>query len=268
MVRVILVRYSEIALKGKNRPVFEKKLQNNIRDCLSSNGIDAQVIRKRGRIVIETEKECLALARVFGISSFSQATRIPFDMDTLKDVIDNVIGNEKTFRITANRGDNTVSTKSTDINIILGQHVVDKFSLQVDLEKAELDIGIDMFDKDAYVFTTKTAGPGGLPYGVNSKANALIESEKSIAAAWLLMRRGVKVFPIAFTDMDIGLLKNYSYGSKMELGIIKELPQEGVLIVDQLFKEMKKMDTTAVVLTPLIGFTDEKVDELLKFIKL
>ena len=49
---VILVRYGEIALKGKNRPFFEKQLVKNIRFF----NPEIRVERKVGRIIVHTEK--------------------------------------------------------------------------------------------------------------------------------------------------------------------------------------------------------------------
>jgi len=262
---MIIVRYSEIALKGKNRPVFERKLVVNIKDCLAKQGIHAKIFRKRGRIFIETDVDC-DLSCVFGISSFSKATQIKFDIDAIKTVLDSIVGNEETFRISANRGDKSVEIKSMDINILLGQYIVDKHKKKVNLTKPDLDIGIDIIEGNAHIFTTKTAGQGGLPYGVNSTAHALISTDQSIAAAWLLMRRGVRILPFADENQDISLLQKFSLGYPMELEI-RKIPQEGVLVVDQTLTSLENLDTKAMVLRPLIGHTEQEIDELLKFIK-
>ena len=39
MNKVILIRYAEIALKGKNRIDFERQLVRNIKDCLRKNKV-------------------------------------------------------------------------------------------------------------------------------------------------------------------------------------------------------------------------------------
>ena len=48
MERVILVRYTEIHLKGLNRPYFEQKLVDNMRSAL--RGIPSRIDREHGRI--------------------------------------------------------------------------------------------------------------------------------------------------------------------------------------------------------------------------
>ena len=50
MERVILVRYTEIHLKGLNRPYFEQKLVDNMRSAL--RGIPSRIDREHGRIYV------------------------------------------------------------------------------------------------------------------------------------------------------------------------------------------------------------------------
>ncbi|HHI04210.1 MAG TPA: tRNA 4-thiouridine(8) synthase ThiI, partial [Candidatus Woesearchaeota archaeon] len=74
MEKVVVIRYSEIGLKGNNRIIFEKKLINNIKDCLKKNKIKYDKIQRlRGRIIIFAEQKLDCLKYVFGISSFSPA---------------------------------------------------------------------------------------------------------------------------------------------------------------------------------------------------
>ncbi|MFS8640588.1 MAG: hypothetical protein LOD90_07220 [Symbiobacteriaceae bacterium] len=68
--RVILVRYGEIGLKGRNRPQFEKALVRQIRRALAGRpGVD--VYRTPGRVWVEpggdVEGALEALQRVFGV---------------------------------------------------------------------------------------------------------------------------------------------------------------------------------------------------------
>ena len=51
---LILVRYGEIALKGKNRPAFTKQLRRNIRTALKTRQIAGDVHQEAQRIYVET----------------------------------------------------------------------------------------------------------------------------------------------------------------------------------------------------------------------
>ena len=51
MDAILLIRYGEIALKGKNRPFFEKKLEQNIKTAL--RGLEPfKLIFQRGRFFL------------------------------------------------------------------------------------------------------------------------------------------------------------------------------------------------------------------------
>ena len=53
--KIILVRYSEIALKGKEtRKRFENILVTNIRNALNQEKITFQIKKERGRIYVNT----------------------------------------------------------------------------------------------------------------------------------------------------------------------------------------------------------------------
>ena len=92
---IILCRYSEIALKGKNRWRFEQKMIDRINRLL--NKIENIKVKKiRGRIVIhhhdysifsaeEIEKISKTLTLVFGLDSFSFAIRVPSAIEAIRE---------------------------------------------------------------------------------------------------------------------------------------------------------------------------------------
>ena len=80
MEKVIIIRYGEIFLKGKNRDYFESLLIKNIKQALS--GLKFDFTRSQGRYFIENfdvddEPEFVdRLKKVFGIYSFSIAYKV------------------------------------------------------------------------------------------------------------------------------------------------------------------------------------------------
>ena len=73
---------------------------------------------------------------------------------------------------------------------------------------------IEIRNENAYFFTEKINGTGGLPSGTQGKILAIIDVPKSILAAWSLMRRGCSIiFLRTNNQMEIyvdGVLKNTS----------------------------------------------------------
>ena len=76
MRRIVLIHYNEIALKGRNRPFFERALLGNIKRALADCAFkEARIIF--GRIVIwfeaDVDEKLMSekLNKVFGIANFS-----------------------------------------------------------------------------------------------------------------------------------------------------------------------------------------------------
>ena len=87
--KVILLRYGELFLKGKNRNLFEKRLIENIKKVLTD--IEYKFIRTQNRYYIEDFDESLQdeiverVRKVFGLHSLSIAIKLPTDYQNLKE---------------------------------------------------------------------------------------------------------------------------------------------------------------------------------------
>ena len=78
MTEVVIVKYGEIALKGGNRPVFEKTLLRNLRWALRDLP-ETRVIHEHGRFRIEgpdTVAIQSRVTRVFGVVGTSIARAV------------------------------------------------------------------------------------------------------------------------------------------------------------------------------------------------
>jgi len=217
MHNTIIVRYGELALKGKNRHKFENRLVENIRDCLKKNRVTFdRVYKKRGRLYVQTKDKCNNLSHVFGITSFSYAVKGNFTIENLKKTISRAINEKKfdTFRVTAHRLDKSISYDSQELNNLMGKYVADEFKKSVSLKNFDLEIGIDIQENNFYFYTERIKGLGGLPYGINGKTFALIEDRKSLLAAILVMKRGLRIYPVSKKQASLSLLQKYNYGYK------------------------------------------------------
>ena len=73
MFKAFLIKYAEIAIKGKNRYIFEDALVDQIRHVLKEVDGEFSVVKERGRIYVYADSEfdydetIEALKRVFGI---------------------------------------------------------------------------------------------------------------------------------------------------------------------------------------------------------
>ena len=276
MENVVIVRYSEISLKGNNRIVFEKKLIDNIRDCLKKNKVNYEKIeRLRGRIIIFTEQKLDCLKYVFGISSFSPALVLEPEIKEIERAVSKLAKTKKfrSFRVSAQRLNKDFSLTSPEIEKRIGSFVCEKFNKKVSLKEFDLEIGIEILDK-AYVFTERIKGLNGLPVGIEGKVISLIENENSLLASLLMMKRGCSLIPVSLKKTDIKLVEKFAYGFEPELIIIKNIDEldniakennARAVVLGQTFESFKELKLRTMVLRPLVGFDKKEIKQLLSF---
>lgn len=276
----IILRYAELSLKGHNRIGFEKKLVKNIKACLNLNKKPYEKIeRLRNRIVIHTEKACPELKNVFGICSYSNALMAKKSLDDIKKSVLNITQDftpKTKFRISTKRLDKNFCLDSIQIDKEIGSLVVGKTRAKVSLREFDVEIGVEILTDSAYVFREKVCCFGGLPLGISGCAICLIEDKKAILASWLMMKRGLLVLPVAMKNIQISLLKKYSYGYDLDLAIVKGYKELSdyitrknakALILGQTLEDFREIPTNVLVLRPLIAYDNQQIEALYKKIK-
>jgi tRNA uracil 4-sulfurtransferase len=272
----VLVRYAEIATKGNNRIDFEKQLIRNIRAHLKANNhMGCKIVRVRGRILIRSKDAGnISLETIFGISSFSIAQSAESESESLKkEIIPFISGlsSLSRFRVSTVRIDKTYPGTSQEINRILGTEVCKKTNAKVDLEHFDLNLGIEIIDGDAYIFTKSIEGQGGLPLGIQGKVLCLIEDRNSILASLLIMKRGCSIVPLSHCDADISVLTKYfpSFGISMKkiqnLSSIEDLAlkyKTNAIVVGDTISHITRYDLSLLILRPLIGYKREEIADL------
>ena len=206
----ILVRYGEIGLKGANRGSFERRLAGNMRWSLKKVGASFRGIRRiQGRFVIETEDKTAldAMSKVFGVVSYSPATKLAPDMESMCEAAVNAIleSDQPTFRITAQRLDKRFAMTSQEINEAVGEYVTLSTSAKVSLKNPQMNIGLDLTKDTVYLHTSTMRGLGGLPVGSSARVLCLLSGGiDSPVAAWLMMKRGCPVTLVHFMHESTG----------------------------------------------------------------
>ena len=252
-MNVVIVRYSEIGTKGLNRPYFEDKLISNIRTCLNKKPI---IKKFRGRIFIYTDKNYGKLRYIFGISSFSPAAEI-FLEDVNQKVL-SLIKNEKTFRITAKRIDKNFPKTSQQLNEEIGSFIQKHKKIDVDLNNPQINIGVEIINNHAYIFKNTFKGLNGLPILTEGRAFARVkDKKKSMVAAFLILKRGTPVS----TSLKL-LLSKFEYGFKIH--VRKENDNDKVIITDETNLKNIKREKDKLILSPLIGLTENQIDNIYK----
>jgi len=197
----ILVRYAEIALKGKNLNFFENSLISNLKRSL--NLPNRAVTKLRKQILIEVDESLInqslkKLEHIFGVAWFAPVVEVKTDLTVITKAVVSLakkqIKNKDTFAIAAHRNDKTISFTSQEADRELGAAVIKATKAKVDLSKPDKTIYLDLGKINTFIYSAKLAGAGGLPVGTSGKVLCLLSGGfDSIAAAYLLAKRGAQV---------------------------------------------------------------------------
>lgn len=202
----ILIRYGELALKGKNRSDFEDRLIHNIRRKLTPFP-RVQVKKTFGRVIVELGEQesgpvLTALADIFGIVGFSPARRVPAKMEAIEEAAIELVRGEapQTFKVVAKRANKSFPVGSQEINRRLGGAILKQVAgLQVDVHHPELTVHVEVRGKEAFVYGNDLAGPGGLPVGSSGRVMLLLSGGiDSPVAGYLALKRGVELEAVHF----------------------------------------------------------------------
>lgn len=203
----ILVHYSELALKGKNRPWFVGRLVRNIHGALA--GLHVKEVRTPiGRIEVVLGQDSATaevmdrLSRIFGIANYSIAARVPLDFEGMADAIVARLPSKEavnSFRVLVRRADQKFPVPSPELARDLGSRVWTARGWKVDLDRADLVVRVEIIPGAAFCHMDRKAGAGGLPTGTGGRLVALLSGGiDSPVAAWRMMRRGCHVTPVHF----------------------------------------------------------------------
>ncbi|WP_078555500.1 tRNA uracil 4-sulfurtransferase ThiI [Bacillus alkalicellulosilyticus] len=203
----ILIRYGELALKGKNRTEFEKTLKSNIKQVIKPFS-QCKIERTFGRMMIELNGEPVEpiiekLSHVFGIHSFSVAMKVENDLEAIKAAALQAIKDKedvKTFKVSSRRAFKTFPIESQKLNHYIGSHIlINTDGITVDVHKPDVEVKVEVRETATYITCGNIPGAGGLPVGTGGKVMLMLSGGiDSPVAGYLAMKRGLKINAIHF----------------------------------------------------------------------
>lgn len=272
---IFIVRTGEVALKGMNKPYFERVLVQRIRAALKktneqskeegNGGID--VYRHEGLIFIKSPKTIpeetiiKLVSRVFGVASISPAWECESNLDAIGEMAVKFMLKQieergvKTFKVFAKRADKTFPIKSPEIARIIGAKVLIGCKvLKVDVHNPEVRLHVDLRRGVSYIYDEKVAAIGGLPLGTNGRGLILLSGGiDSPVAAWMMARRGMLIEAVHFhsypytskraqekVEKLAGIVASYS--GRIRMHVINLLP-----IQEQIVQHCPEEETTILV---------------------
>ncbi len=246
MEKVIIIRYAEIHLKGKNRGWFEKVFAVNIEKNLK--GIRHELRRLSGRYLVEnfneedTDTVVNRLMKIFGIHSISIAQKVSSDMQNIYEAALSVCPETGTFKVETHRADKTFSLNSMQISAEIGGKLLEtNKNLKVDVHNPQSTVYIDLRENGtALVFGKFFKGAGGMPVGTAGKGMLLLSGGiDSPVAGYMIAKRGMSLECIHFhsypyTNMMakekvielVKILSPYTCGIKLNIVSVTHIQEE------------------------------------------
>ncbi len=214
MKKVLLVKYGEIALRGKNRGLFEKKLIEAIRKNLKGTEGNYYVVKEQGRLILENldgdidySKVIDKVSKVLGTVAVCPCVKIESnDIETIRNSAVEYLRETYddfnfTFKVKAKRSDKKYPLLSNEICAEVGEAILDNFEdkgISVDVNNPMEEIVVEIRN-DVYIFSKIIKTFGGLPYGSSGKATLLLSGGiDSPVAGFMMAKRGVAITCVYF----------------------------------------------------------------------
>lgn len=208
---MLLLRFGEFMLKGKNRARFEKTIITQVRSLLKPYP-GASLRKEFGRLYVdlggESHTELIAvLKRVFGVMSISPVKVTPSESAQIvetaiafMDERETEFNEGTTFKVNVRRVWKEFPHSSHEMNHLVGSPILRKFQqLSVDVRQPDIELRVEIRDQGTYIFNEVIPAVGGFPLGTNGKALLLLSGGiDSPVAAWSSMRRGLEVECVHF----------------------------------------------------------------------
>ena len=201
-----MLRYGELALKGRNRDRFEKHLVNIVKPRIKH--LDGHVERRHKRLLVfckaEPQELRKALSTVFGVVGISPIWETNHNPENIVNLAWRLAephkGSDKRFAIKVKRAFKQYPMNSMEMQ----KHVADQLlsrglDLKVDLKKPDLKLSISLDFKNTTVHLETWPGLGGLPVDDDTLHGLLLSGGiDSPVAGNLIQKRGGRLTAIYF----------------------------------------------------------------------
>lgn len=264
MEKVLIIRWCEIHLKGKNRGFFEKLLYQNIKNAIKD--IDCKLVRVQGRYLIEDLSDfdveaCIsALKTVSGIHSVSMATCFDTSIEAIKKVaVEEFKYKSGTFKVETKRADKKFKISSVDLSKMIGGEILrSNNNLSVDVHSPNHTLYIEIRENNkTHIFTDTIKMMGGMPVGSSGKGLVMLSGGiDSPVASYMMAKRGMQLEAVHFHSypytgelakqkvIELGsIISKYSQGLKLHIvkfteiqeAIHEKLPEEYMITMMRRF---------------------------------
>lgn len=204
-MQVLIIRYSEIHLKGNNREFFENALITNIKTALK--GYTFVFSRSNARYVIRNFDTMLldeivdVVTNVFGVHSVSVAEEVESNYQAISQAALAIAPTTGTFKVNTNRADKRFPIPSMKLSADVGGDILEQHhDLKVDLMNPQHVVNIDIRENGkTFVYSKVIKAVNGMPVGTGGKAVAMLSGGiDSPVAVYMMAKRGMTIRCVHF----------------------------------------------------------------------
>ncbi len=204
-MKVVIIRYSEIHLKGNNREFFESALISNIKHVLQD--YTYEFARSNARYIIrkfdESQLEQIvdAVKNVFGVHSLSVAEEVGSNVEQIKAAALALAPTSGSFKVNTNRADKKFPIHSMNLSADIGGDILEANpSLTVDLFHPDHVVNIDIRENGkTFVYSEIIKAVNGMPVGTAGKGVVMLSGGiDSPVAAYMMAKRGMTLRAVHF----------------------------------------------------------------------
>ena len=204
--QAFLIKYGEIAVKGKNRHIFEDTLLSQLQNAVRRVEGEFHVSKENGRMYVEAlsdydyEELMGALTKVFGVVGICPMVRLEDEgFEALAEAVTAYVNEAYedkhfTFKVNARRARKNYPMTSMELAAALGEKILEAFpEVRVDVHKPQVCINVEIRNH-INLYSTEIPGPGGMPVGTAGKAMLLLSGGiDSPVAGYMIAKRGVRL---------------------------------------------------------------------------
>jgi thiamine biosynthesis protein ThiI len=253
---VVVVASSEFALKSwPVRRTLEQRLTDDLKFALTRLGLDGfRVEKDAARLVVcgvkDADLAAQACKKVFGVAYAAPAyllldASLEDIIRTIRDQAEQRLQNGQSFAVRAHRS-TPGPVPRRDVELRGGAEILEAMKdrgVRVDLSNPDITVFVDLVSDDAYVYTERLLGPGGLPPSSQWRMLAVLDSGPlTILAACAMMRRGCAVelfIPLSNTIKGLAAQSQLSLASKLGKLVTRPNYKAFTIEIDELLEKRR-----------------------------
>ena len=233
--KMILIRFGDLMLKGKNQRTFTNAIKRLIKDKLSD--LNVTIIDTYNRVYLELNdvNPDLVVERlmlVSGLHSFSFVYQTSLELEDIKNTAVKLLEDElidyNHFKIETKRANKQFPYTSLEFSKLIAPEVLKHFGgkIKVDVKNPTDILTIEIRENATYLFLKTIKGLGGYPVGTSGRGLVMLSGGiDSPVAGFLALKQGVEIELIHFESSPMTPLESVDKVLKISRKLARYMPK-------------------------------------------